>query len=159
MEFLEKNSLTSSKARPSASSHKKQKTDVLDLTEEQQLELALAASATSSSGSVEKASSSDDIVETGPPSFFQTIKAHERSEVPASEPQTTIQFRLASGKKIAKKFAKSDKVQVLFAHLKAVEPELKPFELMWQRSQLSKQLDATLQDANVLGAALLVDDL
>jgi hypothetical protein len=71
-----------------------------------------------------------------------------------------IQFRLPSGQKLVKKFAKTDKVRVVFQHLKAVaaaELDGKPFELVFMREPLSKSLDKTLDEMKLGGAALIVD--
>jgi hypothetical protein len=88
------------------------------------------------------------------------LPAKERSALTATDVPTTIQFRLPDGKRIVHKFAKTDKIQVLFEHLRAVLPDEQrntPFELVFQRELLSQSIDFTLADRNILGAALNVE--
>lgn len=104
------------------------------MTEDEQIAAAIAASVSREPGSEE----SPLIIESeDEPEVDQAAKANhdlmpnERPEPSIGADITTIQFRLPEGKRIVKKFEKSDRIKVLFQHLKAVEPELqkKPFEV------------------------------
>jgi hypothetical protein len=63
------------------------------------------------------------------PNSIASIEAKARADPPAGPNATQVQYRLPDGKRIVKKFAKDDIVRTLFEHLKAIQPDLKPFEV------------------------------
>lgn len=131
-DFLESNSLHKFTAA-------KSKTEHVDLTEDEQVELAMALSNDEKSTKAKP----DEIViiDSNAPSpsksaptaahISLSIPAKEHENPPADKPSTSIQFRFPDGQKIVKKFLKSDMVRALFEHLKAVREDLKtkPFEV------------------------------
>ena len=114
------------------------------MTEEEQIEAAIAASVSSSAPTQSdafpsaSATSSTTSLPTSPAAKLsslpasEVIAAKERSDpTPAEGDVTSIQIRLPDGKRIVKKFLKADTVRTLFAHVKFAVPELqsKPFEV------------------------------
>ncbi len=55
--------------------------------------------------------------------FADAIVAEAREDPPAGPETTSVQIRLPDGKRVVKKFLKSDLVRTLFAHAKSI-PEL-----------------------------------
>lgn len=158
IDFIESNSL-----EPKQKGQKKQRT-ATDLSEEEQLAAAIQASIETPvtiPGEPIIISDEDEAVpEAG--SVSDKIVPRERAEIPAGTADTTsIQFRLPDGKRIMRKFLKSDSVRTLFEHIKFAAPDLqaKPFELMFHRDSLSNKLDETLADLNLVAVALNVDFL
>ncbi|KAI3650101.1 hypothetical protein MP228_005733 [Amoeboaphelidium protococcarum] len=157
----------------SPSSAKKIKMD--QLSEDEQLALALAESAKDFNESTQSSSKQQadkgnvvdltqevaaDQKESGTQSQHN-INPIKRGDIQPGEESTNLQFKLPSGKRVVQKFAKSDKVLILFQHLKAVADELetRPFELYFHRDALSKSMDQDLQSAGIVGASLQVDFL
>jgi hypothetical protein len=111
----------------------------VDLTEDEQVELAMALSNDEKSTKAKP----DEVViidsnaqspsKSAPTAahISLSIPAKEHENPPADKPSTSIQFRFPDGQKIVKKFLKSDMVRALFEHLKAVREDLKtkPFEV------------------------------
>ena len=162
MDFTETHSLENAKRSGAAKKHKAS----IDLTEDEQIAAAIEASIQSTSTSSVSAQPSASVNETSAPSQPEAVSTliapAERSEIPAGTDGTTsIQFRLPDGKRVVRKFLKSDTVRRLFEHIKFAVPDLqaKPFELVFHRDNLSKSLDNTLQELKLTAAAINVDYL
>lgn len=146
LDFLDSNTLEiSSKAKQSIGAE--------ELSEEEQIARAISESVQTASG--DKSNPiviDDDHIE---------IEAKQRPDPPAGADTTTLQFRLPEGRRLVKKFEKSDTVRVLFEHLRAVEDQFKdkPFDIIFHRESLKDKLESSLKDANVLASALNVDFL
>lgn len=68
---------------------------------------------------------------------------------------------LADGRRIIRRFLKTDKVRIIYEHLKATNPELqtpeaRDFELMLHTGKTSDKLELTLEEAGIANAALNV---
>ncbi|CAG8473894.1 8106_t:CDS:10 [Paraglomus occultum] len=91
-------------------------------------------------------------------SAFDMIHPTERAE-PAEGPSVTrIQFRLADGSRIIRRFAKSDPVRYLFEYIKATVPAAaeNQFELVFNRQQLIEYIDQTIAEAGLENSAVTV---
>ncbi|CAG8507903.1 1623_t:CDS:10, partial [Paraglomus brasilianum] len=91
-------------------------------------------------------------------SAFDMIHPTERAE-PAEGPLVTrIQFRLADGSRIIRRFAKSDPVRYLFEYVKATVPAAaeQQFELVFNRQQLFEYIDQTIAEAGLENSAITV---
>ncbi|KAK9703008.1 UBX domain protein Ubx2 [Basidiobolus ranarum] len=140
--------------------------NIEDLSEEEQLNIALAASMNAASTSsapkspeqieiIDSEPESDDNVST---SVIDSIKPVERSEPANGSDTTRIQFRLPDGSRIIRRFMKTDPVRHLFEFIKASVPDLasEPIELVYLRQQLIDKIDGTLEENGLLNAAVSV---
>lgn len=130
---------------------KQKEKSVSELSEAEQLKLALAASMGKEDDSVE-------ILESLPlQSICSSIKPLDAPE-PIVGDITRIQFRLPNGSRLVRKFLKTDKVSDLFGYIKAAVPDSKgPFELLNFRSPLLSKIKQSLTEAKVEGASLTLD--
>ncbi|KAI8820167.1 thioredoxin-like protein [Fimicolochytrium jonesii] len=143
----------------------KQKKTITELTEDEQLELALAASMgdagpSKKPGDVvdltsEKDADEDNEVEGA--SVLDLIKP-QLNEEPTGSDALRIQFRLPDGSRKVRKFRPTDPVRTLFEYIRADVPEAgdKPFELMNFRDPLLPRLKETVADAKLAGASITV---
>ncbi|KAI8146242.1 hypothetical protein BJV82DRAFT_409991 [Fennellomyces sp. T-0311] len=164
-EFLEQG--TSDSARLSTMK-KKQKTakNVSDMSEEEQINAAIAASlhgAPSTEKAEEEptpqAEEEEEEEEEEQPtekSVLDSIQPIKRDEPTDMANSTRIQLRLPDGKRIIRRFLKTDPVRHLFEFVKAEVPETqsKPFELVFNRKQLIESLDQPIQEAGLVNAAV-----
>jgi len=154
-----------------------QKKNVLTLTEDEQLELALAASLDPEEPEVndpdidmfhdegeddedrdeekEEKSAVNEVRSTP----WGKLKAVQHNEPEANAPGATrVQIRLKDGSKIVRRFLKTDQVRVIYEHLKAIIPDLAApgieFELNLHSGKTSDKLDQTLEEAGVANSAL-----
>ncbi|KAI8852703.1 hypothetical protein BC829DRAFT_57504 [Chytridium lagenaria] len=150
-EFLEMHSLTSDEGRKKKK--KKQDVPVSELSEEDQLRLALAASMGSEAVEIQEA---ELTVEAKDPTLL--IKGNVRDE-PLAGDTTRLQFRMPDGSRQVRKFLKSDKVLYLFEFVKGVCAEVasKPFELLNFRDALSSKMEESLESAKVLNASINIE--
>ncbi|KAG0235760.1 hypothetical protein BGW42_004810 [Actinomortierella wolfii] len=183
-EFLEMHSLTEdTSSKPSVPKRKKTTKDISDMTEEEQLQAALAASmggapgpATSDEDDNEsakmeysnmgtaitsesnEAAENEEKAEDVPESVFDTIQPilHDEPSDPATS--TRIAFRLNDGGRIMHRFAKDAKVRVLFEYIKARVDEARdqPFELVFINKQLIDYVDQTLSAVGLENAQVMV---
>ncbi|KAI9351736.1 thioredoxin-like protein [Zopfochytrium polystomum] len=148
-EFLEMNSLIDSK--PAKEKGKSQDVPLVDLTEEEQLEFALAESMG------ETIAVDDDPEEIQEVNVWETILPLGEPE-PTTGDLTRIQFRMPDGTRVVRKFAKSDSVRRLFEFVKSKLPDTKQrFELLNFRDALFEKLNMTLAEANILNSSLSVE--
>jgi len=144
--------------------------NISEMTEEEQLHAAIAASlagSTSESQSVVDLTREDDIVfiedeeqvlaalepqqETV---GIESIMAVKRDEPPLGTGVTRVQFRLPDGTRVVRRFIKDDLVRYLFEYVRAeVEgAQEQDFELVFNRQQLIGQIDQTIEEAKVENA-------
>ncbi|CAO3685233.1 unnamed protein product [Umbelopsis ramanniana] len=164
-EFLESkqsNQKTPSTKRPKV---------VSDMTEEEQLNAAIAASlggshteGGSGSGAADSpvAETQDTEIdeetaeEERQASIVDTIEAIKREEPTDLKNSTRIQFRLADGSRIVRRFNKTDPVRYVFEFVKAEIPDAnsRPFELIYNRRQLIDLIDKDIKEAGLENAAV-----
>ncbi|KAI9279383.1 hypothetical protein BY458DRAFT_488024 [Sporodiniella umbellata] len=172
-EFLENNS---AEEKPSPSTMKRPKVmkSVSDMSEEEQLNAAIAASLSgSSSPNIEdeelEKMEEEDTVETKPESVFDSIQSIERDEPTGGDHTTRIQIRMGDGSRVVRRFNKSDPVEHLFEFVKT-KVEGQHFEgevailnilfcfsllkLVFNRTQLIDVLTQTISDAGLSNAAV-----
>ncbi|KAG0174540.1 hypothetical protein DFQ30_003958 [Apophysomyces sp. BC1015] len=144
--------------------------NVSDMSEEEQINAAIAASlqgqgdtttedSTPTSAAAEPATPheeevmEDETTERSPLDLIQPIRRDEPTELANS---TRIQLRMADGKRIIRRFMKSDPVRYLFEFVKSEVPETQnqPFELVFNRKQLIDFLDQPIQEAGLENAAV-----
>ncbi|KAL1922255.1 uncharacterized protein VTP21DRAFT_9794 [Calcarisporiella thermophila] len=137
--------------------------DVSEMTEEEQINAALAASLAESSGGYESGSSareSRDAMEVEAEDMednvFDAIKPVKRDEPTDPATSTRIQFRLPDGSRIIRRFSKQDPVRAIFEFIKAEVPQadVTPFELVFNRQQLINQVGQTIEEAGLSNAAV-----
>ncbi|RUS21846.1 hypothetical protein BC937DRAFT_91306 [Endogone sp. FLAS-F59071] len=179
-EFLENPAISSS--RSTRTFEKKNITkDIDDMTEEEQFNAAIAASlGTSSSDSSSDSHSpvvvpsddddEDELMEDDhteqppqtpapvavPISPFEAIRPVKRDEPADPKTSTRVQFRLADGSRVIRRFSKSDPVRYLFEFVKAEVPNAQdqPFELVFNRQQLIDLIDQSITEAGLENAAV-----
>ncbi|KAG2185749.1 hypothetical protein INT43_002184 [Umbelopsis isabellina] len=159
-EFLE------SKANQKQPTTKKPK--VADMTEEEQLNAAIAASLGNNAGNNEASSSAiespaetqevdeEAIEEERQASVLDSIAANKRDEPTDPKTSTRIQLRLPDGSRIVRRFNKTDPVRYIFEFVKAEvsEAETRPFELVYNRQQLIDLIDKDIKDAGLENSAI-----
>ncbi|KAJ3078827.1 hypothetical protein HK100_010598 [Physocladia obscura] len=135
-----------------------------ELTEEEQLNLAIAASL--GGGGESSTSPSDKVIQVDDE---EKIIVDEWQKIPNTiGPETTapagqvtrLQFKLPDGSRIVHKFLKSDTVRHLFSFIKVKLAEknvVDKFELLNFRDALFPKLDETLEEAKVLNSSLIVE--
>ncbi|ORY00273.1 hypothetical protein K493DRAFT_328958 [Basidiobolus meristosporus CBS 931.73] len=162
-EFLDGNTLLPANA---PATKKPRNKNIEDLSEEEQLNIALAASMNSASTSsapkspepIEISDSEPESEDNVSTSVIDGIKPVDRPEPPAGGDSTRIQFRLPDGSRVIRRFLKNDPVRHLFEFVKATVPELasEPIELVYLRQQLIDKVDGTLEENGLLNAAVSV---
>ncbi|KAJ3068920.1 hypothetical protein HK102_007036, partial [Quaeritorhiza haematococci] len=136
---------------------------IADLTEEEQLRMALAASMEDVVGGVDDFEDLEGVEGGGGEvDAFDTISPVVGEEPGGSGGDVTrVQFRLPDGQRVVRKFMKTDKVRRLYEFVKGSvgEAEGKKFELMAFREGLINKLEQTLAEANVLNGVVMMDYL
>ncbi|KND04409.1 uncharacterized protein SPPG_00139 [Spizellomyces punctatus DAOM BR117] len=137
---------------------------VTELSEEEQLELALAASmgqtkvapAADQDETADEVEAMEDVVPST--NVFDTIEPILNEE-PTGSDAVRIQFRLPDGTRKVRRFRKTDPVRTLFQYVRADVPEAraKPFELMNFRDPLLPRINDSVEDAKLAGASITVD--
>ncbi|CAO3642123.1 unnamed protein product [Cunninghamella echinulata] len=171
---------------------KKPRQNVSDMSEEEQLNAAIAASlqeseqdtevtqkessTTSTSiqssstytnenavpinGDIDEEEGDEDIIpeENSATALLDSILPVKRQETTDVANSTRIQFRMADGSRIIRRFLKTDPVRYLFEFIKSQVPETqnKPFELVFNRQKLIEILDQEIQEAGLQNAAVNV---
>ncbi|KAJ3330891.1 putative protein serine/threonine kinase, partial [Blyttiomyces sp. JEL0837] len=152
-EFLDGHSLTDFQAK---NKHKPKTSKAIDLTEDEQLELAIAQS-------MQRSDDDDVIVIPSSPAPVPVNPWDSLTPITDPEPTTgdttRVQIRLPTGERLIRKFLKTDKVRSLFQFVIANLPtgQTKQFELLLFREALFSKLDETLADAKVLNGSLTLD--
>ncbi|KAF7721307.1 hypothetical protein EC973_004949 [Apophysomyces ossiformis] len=133
----EDNAVTSSVGAPTAPHEKKEGREKEIAEEEQE----------------EEEEEKDETAQLSPLDSIQPIRRDEPTEIANT---TRIQLRMADGKRIIRRFMKSDPVRYLFEFIKAEVPETQsqPFELVFNRKQLIDLLDQPIQEAGLENAAV-----
>ncbi|TPX58169.1 hypothetical protein PhCBS80983_g03303 [Powellomyces hirtus] len=173
LDFLSRYSLHQNSAAPAAKKKKSTlpsgKRTVTEMSEEEQLELALAASMGQVKAPQEPIVIDDDDMKEvvpmeedvpEPTNPYDTIVARMNQEPPAGGPDATrIQFRLPDGTRKVRRFKQSDTIRTLFEYIRADVPEAgdKDFELMNFREPLLGRLTETIDEAKLAGASITVD--
>ncbi|KAJ3010331.1 hypothetical protein HKX48_007454 [Thoreauomyces humboldtii] len=171
LDFLSRFSLeqTSTPAAKKKKTATKGKKAITELSEEEQLELALAASMGESSVVKEEHSEVvvlDDDAESADAVHEEKLAEPapnriqgKMNEEPTGPDATRVQFRLPDGTRKVRKFRKSDTIRTLFEYIRADVPEAaeKDFELMNFREPLLGRLDERIDDAKLAGASISVD--
>ncbi|KAG0008796.1 hypothetical protein BGZ80_003047 [Entomortierella chlamydospora] len=158
-EFLDRHSLTDSASKPSQPKKKKLVKDVSDMTEEEQLHVAMMASMGGDASS--PINVGDDLDDTNfeskpeeaPPveeevSVFDSIKPIRHEEPTDQATSTRIGFRLSDGSRLMHRFSKNAPVRALFEFIKA--------ELVFIGKPLLDDIDKTLSEAGVENAQVMV---
>ncbi|KAF9582423.1 hypothetical protein BGW38_000227 [Lunasporangiospora selenospora] len=169
-DFLHMHSLADSSSKPSQPKKTKIVKDVLDMTEEEQLQAAINASMGSggeSSSAVEadnEATPAESEAEATPAAPEDNLTPFERIQ-PVDHPEpsdpassTRIGFRLSDGSRLMHRFSKAAPVLVLFEFIKAKveDARTQPFELVFLGRQLIDDLDKTLAEVGVENAQIMV---
>ena len=144
-EFIETASLYINLKTPTSP----RKKSINDLTEDQQLELALKAS-------VESVGGKEIIIIDDDPIDFSCIKPSTRPE-PTTGDLTRIQFKFPDGNKIVRKFLKNDSVLDLFAFVKGLDGESKDFDLKAFKRNLGLDYSLGLEAAGLCDAQVFVE--
>ncbi|KAJ3054395.1 hypothetical protein HK097_001946 [Rhizophlyctis rosea] len=146
----------------------KKKKAITELSEEEQLELALAASVESNGGIAIDNDDDEDTAQDDEEDILKNSEVEKPVDVlavllPVKRPEPTadaarIQFRLPDGGRVIHKFNKTDPVRFLFEFVKAEVPETqsRPFDLIAVREPLLPRLNETILDAGVAAASLSV---
>ncbi|GAA5812525.1 hypothetical protein MFLAVUS_005981 [Mucor flavus] len=169
-EFLEQNSPDSATRSISTMKKPRVEKNVSDMSEEEQLNAAIAASLTASKSQSPESEHveivTDTVADETPQkeeeeeikagSTFDGIKAVKRDETTDIANSTRIQLRLANGSRMIRRFLKTDPVRYLFEFVKAEVPDAQtqPFELVFNRIQLIDLLDQSILDAGLVNAAV-----
>ncbi|BFZ55630.1 UBX domain protein Ubx2 [Savitreella phatthalungensis] len=180
-EFLESFSLDEAASNPV---HKRPKTPAKrpeDMSEEEQLNAAILASAGFSAGNHTNAYSSNDngtksndnetraaaemdeennddvqVIDAPADDAFSRIPAEVGSEPAASAPDTTrIQLRLPKGR-IVRRFNLNDPVEQVFSFVKTQKPGAR-FKIVFNRDNLIDKLEQTVAEAGLKNASLQVE--
>ncbi|KAI8100170.1 uncharacterized protein BX664DRAFT_323063 [Halteromyces radiatus] len=180
-EFLEQHSPEAAKSV----NMKKPRQNVSDMSEEEQLNAAIAASlqptqqetATTSENVINKKDEQHDnnnkmmesdaesttssisaAVDESSSSVLDSILPVKRQETTDLANSTRIQFRMADGSRLIRRFLKTDPVRYLFEFIKSQVPETqdRAFELVFNRQQLIDILDQEIQQAGLQNAAVNV---
>ncbi|ORZ14100.1 hypothetical protein BCR42DRAFT_418046 [Absidia repens] len=177
-EFLEQHSPEAAKS-DTMNKSKKPKNQLSEMSEEEQLNAAIAASLNSSQeantsldGSTKNESpttnnsmeldgdddNDDEDEPTASSSVLDSILPVKRQETTDIANSTRIQFRMADGSRVIRRFLKSDPVRYLFEFIKSHVPETQDqaFELVFNRQQLIDILDQGIQEAGLQNAAVNV---
>lgn len=92
---------------------------------------------------------------------FALITPDERPEPPNSPLSTRIQFRLADGTRVVKRFLKSDPVRTVFARAKSINETLRysyfGLNSADKREDLMAVLDKTIEEVGLGNSSLLVE--
>ncbi|CAO3589892.1 unnamed protein product [Absidia cylindrospora] len=177
-EFLEQHSPETAKS-DTMNKSKKPKNQLSEMSEEEQLNAAIAASLNSSqeasisldgdnknesptaNNDMELDDDNDDDDDDEPTvssSVLDSILPVKRQETTDMANSTRIQFRMADGSRVIRRFLKSDPVRYLFEFIKSHIPETQDqaFELVFNRQQLIEILDQEIQEAGLQNAAVNV---
>ncbi|CEG66739.1 hypothetical protein RMATCC62417_03265 [Rhizopus microsporus] len=155
-EFLEGCAAAEEKATMKRPKLTKETKNLTDMSEEEQLNAAIAASLNNtSSSSSSLTNDNEEPVEKEEESVFDSIKPIKREEA-GGEDTTRIQIRMGNGNRIVRRFKKSDPVRYLFEFIKAEIPEAENqhFELVFNRTQLIDIVDQSIADAGLSNAAI-----
>ncbi|KAI9491662.1 hypothetical protein BDB00DRAFT_475021 [Zychaea mexicana] len=104
----------------------------------------------------EQEGGAEDEAEEQTLSVLDSIQPNKRDEPTDIANSTRIQLRMADGKRVIRRFLKTDPVRYLFEFVKAEVPETqeRPFELVFNRKQLIESLDQPIQEAGLVNAAV-----
>ncbi|KAJ8662049.1 hypothetical protein O0I10_002381 [Lichtheimia ornata] len=159
-EFLERHSPEA--AESSVVKKQRMLKNISDMSEEEQINAAIAASLqakgedTQEEADKDQENQEEDIKEPQEKSPLDSIQPIKRDEPTDPANTTRIQLRTPDGKRIVRKFLKTDPVRYLFEFVKAELPESqdRPFELVFNRQQLIELLDQEIQEAGLANAAV-----
>jgi len=183
-EFLDRYSLNAKAKNPVAMRKPdRKKPDVGRMTEEEMLEMALQASldnggqgakdedpdSLTKQDAMDKGKGKADEEEAAEPSsngtspFAQISSTNSHTEPTATDPKVTtrIQFRGGPGRPIVRRFNLSDPVRRIYEWIKADHPyegkEGAEFDLSFMGKNLMDSLDATIEEAGLKGASVMVE--
>lgn len=159
-EFLERHSPEA--AESSVVKKQRMLKNISDMSEEEQINAAIAASLQAKGEDTQEEEENDqqenqeDIKETQEKSALDSIQPIKRDEPTDPANTTRIQLRTPDGKRIVRRFLKTDPVRHLFEFVKAEIPESqdRQFELVFNRQQLIELLDQEIQEAGLANAAV-----
>ncbi|KAI8829392.1 hypothetical protein BJ741DRAFT_623255, partial [Chytriomyces cf. hyalinus JEL632] len=160
--FLDLNSLDNFRApKPK----RKASQSVGELTEEEQLNLAIAASLGGGSSGAQQVmdltgDDDEEDVEVAIIDEWASIPSTASPEPAQSADVTRLQFKLPDGTRLVRKFSKTQAVRDLFAYIKSCLKEkeiLDKFELLNFRDGLYAKLNQTLEEAKVLNSSITVE--
>ena len=177
-DFLDRFSLDEDASNPVAKRPKPPVKAVADMSEEEQINAAILASAgidphgsrggqgedddeddvDDAMASVSESSSSSSVQEiTEAEDAFSRIPSTPFDEPPQSADVTRIQLRFPAGRKV-RRFALGDPVERVFAYVKSTdEARDKRFRIFFNRANLIDKLQDTILDAGLKNASLQID--
>lgn len=168
-DFLDANSLSDWSASGPPPPKKPKSKTVSEMSEEEQLNAALAASMESSEENElveaamresEKLAEASKLQPQQPPEAegVDGVIAQVNVEPPAGDANATrIQIRnSADGTRQVRRFYKCDSIRSLFAFIKASVTE-EPFDLKFHRESLALKLDQTISDAGLENASITIE--
>ncbi|RKP12481.1 hypothetical protein BJ684DRAFT_20984 [Piptocephalis cylindrospora] len=141
---------------PSPSSSGKRKA-FSDMTEDEMLEAALAASA--KEAGLDSPPLREEAATSSKALLLDRKEAVPVSmpvEPPAGPDATRVQFRLPDGSRVVRRFLKTDPVRYLFHFIQLSYPDMEDFEIIAVREALSEEMDRSLEEKQLLNAALTV---
>lgn len=177
---VQSSSLDASSLLPQPSFASAKKKSISEMTEDEQLEAALAASLAESEAERKKEQADkqrerqnqpsrkgkevvviDDDEEEDKGDDISKIKSILHPEPNPGPDVTRIQFRLPDGSRQVRRFSKSDSVRKLFEYVKAVVDEAKaqPFELKYHTTDLKTSLGKSIQEAGLENVSLTMSFL
>jgi len=145
------------------------------MTEEEQMEAALAASlgqtisheeSPEPQSVPEPTSVPSPVAIVEPPSLFSSIVPSDSPEPASSDETTRIQFRFANGgRPLVRRFKKSDTIRDVFAFVKGLGNDHEEFELVFVGRRLLAEaeksgpqtLDKSIQEAGLTNGSLTVE--
>lgn len=160
-EFLERYSLDEGASNPVAKRPKTPVKAFADMSEEEQINAAILASAgipQRGDGEESEASDDDDIEEvTEVDDAFSRIPSDPFDEPVQSAEVTRIQLRFPAGRKV-RRFGLQDPVERVFAYAKSTDEAAgKRFKIVFNRTNLIDKLDDTILAAGLKNASLQVE--
>ncbi|KAI7857442.1 hypothetical protein BDC45DRAFT_501187 [Circinella umbellata] len=176
-EFLEQQGGNDSAQSSATKKKAKVSKSVSDMSEEEQINAAIAASMEAEADTTEASTEpepsllsqqetkaeeiqekneQEDETEAVTTSILDSIQPIKRDETTDMANSTRIQLRMPDGKRIIRRFLKTDPVRHLFEFVKSEVPETQsqPFELVFNRKQLIESLDQPIEEAGLVNAAV-----
>ncbi|KAJ2784752.1 UBX domain protein Ubx2 [Coemansia interrupta] len=94
-----------------------------------------------------------------PKSWYSLLSNETPAEPDLGPTVTRIQLRFPDGRRVVRRFAKSDRVSTIFQYLKATLPEAANDipEVMFMGSRIEDSHDQTIEDAKLVNASIVID--
>ncbi|KAJ2788633.1 UBX domain protein Ubx2 [Coemansia guatemalensis] len=97
--------------------------------------------------------------DNSPDAWYEALPRTEPAQPNAGPEATQIKFRFPGGSHVVRRFAKTDKVEVIFQYLKATRPEATSQvpEVQFMHKRLADCLSQTIEAAKLVNASLFVE--